>query len=277
MERRVRHWRENLWARLPAGLTLEAGVGTGRNLPYYPAGRDVVGLDISPRMLERARRKPGRSGSRVALELGDVQRLPHADGTFDAAVDRPGARTARWRPDRKRKHITSAGGQRLLLHASVQERRPSRRYIAEAERTVRDLVDRSTWVEGCGRCHIAQPTNKYEHAGEEVAMEQRDAPDHDFGSRLAHHRQPGAPARETRLAELRRLVGSARLDRARIPVVVTATDLRSGGRVDLRTGHAVEAIFASGALAGVLPPLERGGLMLADGASTSRVNTRPRS
>ena len=77
---------------------------------------------------------------------------------------------------------------------------------------------------------------------------------------------PGAPARAAGLAELRKLVGSARLDRARIPVVVTATDLRSGRRVDLRTGDAVEAMYASGALAGVLPPLERGGLMLADGA-----------
>jgi NTE family protein len=77
---------------------------------------------------------------------------------------------------------------------------------------------------------------------------------------------PGAPAREAGLAELRKLVGSAHLERARVPVVVTATDLRSGRRVDLRTGDAVEAMYASGALAGVLPPLERGDLLLADGA-----------
>jgi len=77
---------------------------------------------------------------------------------------------------------------------------------------------------------------------------------------------PGARAREAGLAELRKLVGPARLERARIPVVVTATDLRSGRRVELRTGDAVEAMYASGALAGVLPPLERGEQLLADGA-----------
>ena len=124
MERRVRHWRENLWARLPAGLTLEAGVGTGRNLPYYPAGRDVVGLDISPRMLERARRKPGRSGSRVVLELGDVQRLPHADGTFDAAVATFLFCSV---PDpelglRELRRVLKPGGRLLLLEHVLSER-----------------------------------------------------------------------------------------------------------------------------------------------------------
>lgn len=65
---------------------------------------------------------------------------------------------------------------------------------------------------------------------------------------------PASHARDAGMAELRALVGNATLERARIPVVVTATDLRSGERVVLRDVPADAAIYASAALAGVLPP-----------------------
>lgn len=76
---------------------------------------------------------------------------------------------------------------------------------------------------------------------------------------------PVARAREAGLKELGRLVGHGRLYRARIPVVVTATDLRSGERMVLRTAPSDDAVYASAALAGVLPPLEMGEHLLADG------------
>jgi NTE family protein len=79
---------------------------------------------------------------------------------------------------------------------------------------------------------------------------------------------PGARAREAGRAELRKLVGHEPLNHARIPVTVTATDLRSGKRVVLRTAPADDAVYASAALAGVLPPLELGEWLLADGAYT---------
>ena len=79
---------------------------------------------------------------------------------------------------------------------------------------------------------------------------------------------PAARARKAGLDELRRLVGQDRLDQSRIPVAVTATDLRGGGRIVLRTAPADEAVYASGALAGVLPPLESTDGLLADGAYT---------
>ncbi len=79
---------------------------------------------------------------------------------------------------------------------------------------------------------------------------------------------PAAKAQKAGLKELRGLVGQAPLDRSRIPVAVTATDLRGGGRVVVRTAPADDAVYASGALAGVLPPLELGDWLLADGAYT---------
>jgi SAM-dependent methyltransferase len=40
-----------------SGRVLDAGVGTGRNFPYYPPDASVVGIDLSPRMLARAERR----------------------------------------------------------------------------------------------------------------------------------------------------------------------------------------------------------------------------
>lgn len=42
---------------------LEAAVGTGKNLPHYPEGVRVVGLDLSREMLARARERAGRQAA----------------------------------------------------------------------------------------------------------------------------------------------------------------------------------------------------------------------
>jgi ubiquinone/menaquinone biosynthesis C-methylase UbiE len=44
------------------GRVLDAGIGTGRNIQFYPPGAQVVGIDISPAMLARAERKRLSSG-----------------------------------------------------------------------------------------------------------------------------------------------------------------------------------------------------------------------
>jgi len=72
-----------------------------------------------------------------------------------------------------------------------------------------------------------------------------------------------AAASRTALEEL---LDRRSLDEGRVPVVVCATDLRSGARVVLREGPAVAAVYASSALAGVLPPAHEGDRVLADGA-----------
>lgn len=56
-----------------------------------------------------------------------------------------------------------------------------------------------------------------------------------------------------------------RLDDADPQVIVTATDLATGRRVDLRSGPATDALYASAALAGIVPPALHGEAMLADG------------
>lgn len=61
------------------------------------------------------------------------------------------------------------------------------------------------------------------------------------------------------------LLGGQRLEHGRIPLVVCATDLLSGSRVELSTGPAAEAVYASSALAGILPPAESEEGLLVDG------------
>jgi ubiquinone/menaquinone biosynthesis C-methylase UbiE len=54
------------------GRLLDAGVGTGRNIPFYPPKAQVVGIDISPAMLVRAERRRLSLGVDVELYQMDV-------------------------------------------------------------------------------------------------------------------------------------------------------------------------------------------------------------
>jgi len=69
-----------------SGLLLDAGVGTGRNFPFYPANAKVIGIDLSPAMLARAERRRGLAAAPVELRQMDVTRLDYPDRIFDAAV-----------------------------------------------------------------------------------------------------------------------------------------------------------------------------------------------
>jgi len=79
-------WRERLWSQVRGERILEVGVGTGKNMPYYPPGARVTAIDLSERMLERARRRAEKLGLRVELCPMDAQHLTFPDNTFDAAV-----------------------------------------------------------------------------------------------------------------------------------------------------------------------------------------------
>ncbi len=64
---------------------LEVGVGTGLNLPLYPEGVRVIGIDISNPMLTEANSRKGCCASPYAFGLGqmDATRLAFADDSFD--------------------------------------------------------------------------------------------------------------------------------------------------------------------------------------------------
>jgi ubiquinone/menaquinone biosynthesis C-methylase UbiE len=68
------------------GRTLELAIGTGLNLPEYPDDAAVTGIDLTPEMLEQARRRAVDLRRRVELCEGDAQALPFPDGAFDTVL-----------------------------------------------------------------------------------------------------------------------------------------------------------------------------------------------
>jgi SAM-dependent methyltransferase len=72
------------YARSPVKSILDLGCGTGSHaLPLARGGYDVLGVDRSPAMVERAREKA--AGSRVEFQVGELATL-RLGRTFDAAL-----------------------------------------------------------------------------------------------------------------------------------------------------------------------------------------------
>lgn len=71
-----------------AGRTLEVGCGTGTNALWLAAhGFDVLGVDVSPRAIDRARAKMGDGASACRFEVLDFLKDP-LEGPFDFVFDR---------------------------------------------------------------------------------------------------------------------------------------------------------------------------------------------
>lgn len=74
----------------PGESVLDIGCGTG-TLAIAAARRvgasgKVCGVDASPEMLSRARKKATKAGAEIAFKNGIVEALPFADGQFDAVL-----------------------------------------------------------------------------------------------------------------------------------------------------------------------------------------------
>lgn len=69
-----------------SGDVLEVAIGTGRNLPCYPRGIRLTGIDVSEAMLAIARRRAAALGREVDLRQGDAHALPFPDARFDTVV-----------------------------------------------------------------------------------------------------------------------------------------------------------------------------------------------
>ena len=80
-------WHGRLWKEIDGGDVLEIGVGTGKNMPYYPQGSEITGIDLSEKMLEQASRvASGAKNPPKAILQMDAQRLRFPDEHFDAVV-----------------------------------------------------------------------------------------------------------------------------------------------------------------------------------------------
>jgi ubiquinone/menaquinone biosynthesis C-methylase UbiE len=83
--RRYRALRPQLFEGI-SGTILDAGVGTGRNLPFYPEGSHVIGIDFSPAMIARANKRRAKLGKECELLEMNVLATTFPDRHFDAIV-----------------------------------------------------------------------------------------------------------------------------------------------------------------------------------------------
>jgi ubiquinone/menaquinone biosynthesis C-methylase UbiE len=99
------------------GRVLEVAVGTGRNFDFYSRRVGITGVDLSPDMLDIARRHATDLDLEVDLRVAAAEALPFEDDSFDTAVctlslctiPDPAASIA------EMKRVLRQGGQLLLL------------------------------------------------------------------------------------------------------------------------------------------------------------------
>jgi phosphatidylethanolamine/phosphatidyl-N-methylethanolamine N-methyltransferase len=124
---------------------LEAGVGTGLALGYYPAHAEVYGVDLSEDMLRRAKEKVERRGLQhvKSLQVMDVTRIGFKDASFDAVtaqflitlVPRPESALDEFA------RVLKPGGEIVLVNHFGQAGGP----IARLEEIAAPLVKRIGW------------------------------------------------------------------------------------------------------------------------------------
>jgi ubiquinone/menaquinone biosynthesis C-methylase UbiE len=68
------------------GKVLFVAMGTGQDIPFFPPGRDIVGIDISPRMLAKAKTRAARYAGSLDLRVMDIHELEFPDHSFDQVV-----------------------------------------------------------------------------------------------------------------------------------------------------------------------------------------------
>ncbi len=98
---------------------IEVGIGTGLSLPLYPRGCKVVGIDVTTKMLEKARGKKERDKlDHVELIEMDAENLTFEDNSFDHAVA-AFVVTVVPNPEKmvsEMKRVTKAGGNIVILN-----------------------------------------------------------------------------------------------------------------------------------------------------------------
>lgn len=107
------------------GQVLEVGVGTGLSLPDYSRNLQIVGIDLSPEMLDKARERVGKEEltNVDGLHEMDASDLAFADNSFDTVVAMYVMTVV---PDPERvmrelSRVTKPGGEVILVNHFSQE------------------------------------------------------------------------------------------------------------------------------------------------------------
>jgi len=127
------------------GSVLEVGVGTGLSLPEYKEHLEVVGIDLSPEMLEKARERVATEGLEhvTGLHEMDAGDLKFPDAAFDTVVAMY-VMTVVPEPEavmRELARVTKPGGQVMLVN-HFSQREGVRGWV---ERRMAPFADKIGW------------------------------------------------------------------------------------------------------------------------------------
>jgi len=82
-EKRWAPYKSEFFSHMGKGRVLFLAVGTGLDIQFFPTGRNVVGVDISDKMLEMARPRLDAYDGTIETHAMDVHDMPFADDEFD--------------------------------------------------------------------------------------------------------------------------------------------------------------------------------------------------
>lgn len=148
------------------GDVLELGIGTGATLRHYRDISSLTGLDLSERMLEKARARSEGLPYRVRLEQQDFQTLAFPDASFETITSSLGLcgipNPAQLFAEVRR--VLKPGGALLAL----EHVRPPNLALGLGTDVIDPIWD---YVVGC---HLNRPTVRLlEHAGFQVTIHER--------------------------------------------------------------------------------------------------------
>lgn len=147
------------------GRVLELGVGTGLSLSMYAPEVEIVGIDLSPDMLERARQKVADEGLENVCGLYemDAATLDFPDASFDTVVAMY-VMTVVPEPEkvmRELARVCKPGGEVLLVNHFSSEEKGMRGWV---ERQMAPFAHKIGWrpvfdvarVMGCGDLELIE-------------------------------------------------------------------------------------------------------------------------
>jgi ubiquinone/menaquinone biosynthesis C-methylase UbiE len=82
-EKRWKPAKDQFFRRMGDGRILFLAVGTGLDIQFFPPNRNIVGIDISPRMLEVAKPRVDAYQGSIETHEMDVHDMPFEDDSFD--------------------------------------------------------------------------------------------------------------------------------------------------------------------------------------------------